>query len=108
MLYLTDGNEKIITSYTVYGHMYDIGAYNIIHLTLTTDKGNIAFELCCDSNTDSATAMNAIIQATSSDIAFSLYSERKYMFISSVDSISGDTIDSSLICKVTGCMIQPT
>jgi len=105
MLYFVDGNYKIITSYTVTGHKYTQEPDDIIHLTLNTDKGDISFELCSDSNTTSSTALNALIQSANNNIEFSLYSERKYIFIGSVDSVSETTLESTQICKATGCMI---
>ena len=81
--------------------------YDIIYLTLSTDKGNIAFELCSDLNAKSADAMNALLRSVNEDISFSLYSERKYMFISEVERVLGETVDTNQLFKVTGCMIDP-
>ena len=105
MLYLTDGNGVIIAKYTVEGHSCKTSNDGRIELTLKTDLGNISFRLCSDANSTAEKAMNGLIMSATTDISFSLFTERNYIFISRVLHIQGNKIEFELLDKITGQMI---
>ena len=102
MLYFVDNEDNIVEEYIVKNYTFKKKEYNVIYLTLETDKGKISFSIGSDSRVDSQTAMDEIVKSIENNISISFFHERNYIYISSVDNISEGKVDSTLSYQASG------